>query len=101
MCYARRHLFQLIHLLLLSLIDWGQIVLNHLVLPVVDGAVSLLPHICVVLILDVHPRVVGVVSYTKLTEFLSEELSLTFYCLPELRLLLFLSYLALLPLNES
>lgn len=75
--------------------------MDYLVLPIVDGAVPLLPHVCIVLILDVHSRVVGVVSHLELAEFLSEKRCLALDGLPELRLLLFLSDLRLLPLDEA
>jgi hypothetical protein len=46
--------------------------LDDLVLPVIDCTIPLLPHIRIVLILDIHPGIVRVVSYAKLTKFLSK-----------------------------
>jgi len=52
------------------------VILNNLVLPVVQGPLSLYFLSCVVNIFDVHPCVLSEVSHGKFLELLSKELLL-------------------------
>ena len=95
-----RQFFQLSHFVLFLLVDWRQIILNYLVLPVIDGSVPDLPIFSIRLISHVHPCIVLILSYTELIEFFSKKFWLTLDGLPDLILLLLLFYPWLLPVDE-
>ena len=68
--------FQLVHLLSFPHINWGQMIDNNILLPVIYGSVPLSFLIRIIHILDVHARVVLEITDCELLEFFSEGLLL-------------------------
>lgn len=65
-------LFELDHLLLFLLVNWRQVVIDHVILPVVDHSVPLVLLGCVVMVSHVHSSVVCVIADLELVQFLGE-----------------------------
>lgn len=60
--------------MLFSLANWREVILNNLFLPITDGPLSYIPPVCIVHVVDVHPRIVVEVSHCEFIELLSEGL---------------------------
>jgi hypothetical protein len=94
-------LLQHLHLLRFEGINWRQVVLDDLILPVVYCSVSLFFLCCIiVLAVGVQSSVVLVVTQRVFTVLLSKWLILAFNLLLKHRLLLLFSDSGLLPFNE-
>ena len=71
---CRQLLLEQLHFHLFVGVDWRQIILNNLILPIANGTVSLLPGRRIVHIVNIHSRVVLEVAHRKLWETLSKQL---------------------------
>jgi hypothetical protein len=65
-------LFKLNHLLPFLLVNWRKVFLNDIVLPVLNCSISFVFLGSVVMVLDIHSSVIGVVTNLELVECLSK-----------------------------
>lgn len=93
---------QLNHLLFLLLINRWQMILYHLILPVIYGSIPLFFILCVILIFDIHSCIVLVITNFKFTKLLCESRLIWLFVIVKSCLcgVVLLHHLCLLSLNE-